>query len=169
MNFRKTAVLTAALLLTGLTGCATTPAQDADTNAQAESLNASETWAKAADQGMTAAFGVLHNDSDSEIALRGATDAQGDVIELHEVRDGNMAQLEGDLVIAPGEDSVLAPGGNHLMFIDLKQPLVAAQTITLNLEFADGSKTEVDFPIRNFDGAKENYGEHDSEHGEHDN
>jgi copper(I)-binding protein len=172
MHFRKIAVLAVGLLLTGC-------AQGADTTSavenqqiketQADALVASETWAKAAESGMSAAFGVLHNDSDQPLALHQVSNALGDDIQIHEMRgsghDMSMAQLDGDLVIEPGQDLVLAPGGNHFMFMDLKRPLLAAQSVRLQLEFADGSSAEVDFPIRNFDGAKESYDEHG--HGEH--
>lgn len=172
MHFRKIAVLAVGLLLTGC-------AQGADATSavenqqiketQADALVASETWAKAAESGMSAAFGVLHNDSDQPLALHQVSNALGDEIQIHETRgsghDMSMAQLDGDLVIEPGQDLVLAPGGNHFMFMDLKRPLLAAQSVRLQLEFADGSSAEVDFPIRNFDGAKESYDEHG--HGEH--
>lgn len=172
MHFRKIAVLAVGLLPTGC-------AQGADTTSavenqqiketQADALVASETWAKAAESGMSAAFGVLHNDSDQPLALHQVSNALGDEIQIHEMRgsghDMSMAQLDGDLVIEPGQDLVLAPGGNHFMFMDLKRPLLAAQSVRLQLEFADGSSAEVDFPIRNFDGAKESYDEHG--HGEH--
>ncbi len=172
MHFRKIAVLAVGLLLTGC-------AQGADATSavenqqiketQADALVASETWAKAAESGMSAAFGVLHNDSDQPLALHQVSNALGDEIQIHETRgsghDMSMAQLDGDLVIEPGQDLVLSPGGNHFMFMDLKRPLLAAQSVRLQLEFADGSSAEVDFPIRNFDGAKESYDEHG--HGAH--
>lgn len=166
MKFQKTTALALALGLL-LTGCAQgagspAPGSEQETARQADALSTSETWAKAAESGMSAAFGILHNTSATPIALHQISNAQGDEIQIHEMRGTGktMAQLEGDLVIEPGKDAVLAPGGNHLMFMDLQQPLVAAQTARLTLEFADGSSTEVDFPIRNFDGAKESYDEH---------
>ena len=168
MKFQKTSALALGLTLL-LAGCAQgagspAPGSEQQTVRQAEALTTSETWAKAAESGMSAAFGILHNSSGTPIALHQVSNAQGDEIQIHEMRGTGTgmtkAQLEGDLVIEPGKDAVLAPGGNHLMFMDLQQPLVAAQTARLTLEFADGSSTEVDFPIRNFDGAKESYDEH---------
>lgn len=171
----KTSTTTALVLSVGLLliGCAqgapeatpsAKPAQGAQHQTQAQALTATDTWAKAAESGMSAAFGTLHNNSETPLELHKVSNAAGDEIQLHEMtgsgQDMSMKQLEGDLVIAPGADVVLAPGGNHLMFMDLKKPLVAAQSTTLDLEFSDGSSTEVDFAIRNFDGAKENYDEH---------
>lgn len=172
----KTRTMTALLLSFGLllTGCAQNapvasqsskaPLSAEQNSTQAQGLVASDTWAKAAESGMSAAFGTLHNSADFPLELRKVSNAQGDEIQLHEMtgsgQNMSMKQLEGDLVIAPGADAVLAPGGNHLMFMDLKKPLVAAQTTTLTLEFSDGSSTDIDFAIRNFDGAKENYDEH---------
>jgi len=175
MKTKTTAlVLSLGLLLTGCaqsspadsqSSKASQPAEQKSTQAQA--LTATDTWAKAAKTGMSAAFGTLHNNSDAPLELHKVSNGLGDEIQLHEMtgtgQKMSMKQLQGDLVIAPGADAVLAPGGNHLMFMDLKKPLVAAQTTTLTLEFADGSSTDVDFAIRNFDGAKENY----DEHGEH--
>lgn len=177
MHFRTISVLALGLLLTGCAQSAEpVSAQESSSqqieHTQAEALVASETWAKAAESGMSAAFGILHNTSDQPLQLHRVSDARGDEIQIHEMRgsgqDMSMAQLEGDLVIEPGQDAVLAPGGNHLMFMDLQQPLLPAQTVALQLEFADGSSTEVDFPIRNFDGAKESYDEHGGDgHGGH--
>lgn len=169
MKFRKTTALALGLGLL-LAGCAQQaseqpPATSAGSHSQqAQALGTSQTWAKAAESGMSAAFGTLHNNSAAPIELHKVSDAQGNEIQIHEMRGTgeqmSMAQLEGNLVIEPGADQILAPGGNHLMFMDLVEPLVAAQSVRLNLEFADGSSTEVDFPIRNFDGAKESYDEH---------
>lgn len=172
----KTKMTTSLLLGSALllTGCAQStdassqsPAASSSAeqkSTQAQGLTTSDTWAKAAESGMSAAFGTLHNASDAPLELHRVTNAQGDEIQLHEMtgsgQNMSMKELEGDLVIAPGADVELAPGGNHLMFMDLKKPLVAAQTATLTLEFSDGSSTNVDFAIRNFDGAKENYDEH---------
>lgn len=180
-NFKIATTLTmcAAVLLTG---CAQSTDAVAPAGAseqvqltQAENLRTNETWAKAAEKDMSAAFGTLHNAGEATLELERVTDlSTKTVIEIHDTEGQGtkavMKQHEGALLIKPGEDVVLAPGGTHFMFMDLKSPLVASQTSTLQLEFSDGSKAQVQFPIRNFSGANESYhgskGEHE-EHGSH--
>lgn len=162
-----------------LTGCAQNSVQTPDTgaseqvrNTQAENLQTSETWAKAADKGMSAAFGTLHNAGETTLELESVTDpSTSTTIEIHDTEgqgsDAVMKQHEGALLIKPSEDVVLAPGGTHFMFMDLKSPLEASQTSTLQLNFSDGSNTQVQFPIRNFSGANESYHGSDAQHEDH--
>lgn len=173
MNTKNTLKTTAALLGLGLllTGCAQdganatgAAASESRPATQASSLQASETWAKAAQTGMTAAFGVLHNAGSADIELAKVEDQAGNVIQIHETTgtgtDAKMSQLDGALKIEAGKDAVLEPGGTHLMYMDLKAPLVASETASLTLSFSDGSSTEVPFEVRNFTGAKESYEDH---------
>ncbi|GAA1404957.1 hypothetical protein AUR04nite_07570 [Glutamicibacter uratoxydans] len=173
----KTTKTTAALLGLGLllAGCSATPDPAAQTPAaqhetQAQALQASDTWAKAAKDGMSAGFGTLHNAGSQAIEITGVSDAAGNEIQLHETvgtgAQASMKQMDGGLTIEPGQDAVLEPGGSHLMFMDLKQPLAAAQRTSLTFTFADGSSAAADFEIRNFSGANENY-EHGGQKPEH--
>lgn len=170
----KTTKISAALLCLGLalTGCTAAQAPAEQHNVQqAQTLQAVDTWAKAAKEGMSAGFGTLSNTGDDAVVITGVTDAEGDEIQIHETagagESASMKQLEDGLRIEPGQQVVLEPGGTHLMFMDLKKPLVPAGKIALNLEFADGSSTPVDFEIRNFTGANESYehGAHEKHHG----
>jgi periplasmic copper chaperone A len=52
---------------------------------------------------------------------------QGDVMKMHE--------LEGGLPIPAGKTVTLKPGGYHVMFIDLQQPLVEGSTVMVTLVF----------------------------------
>ncbi|MGO2051227.1 hypothetical protein CIK76_02770 [Glutamicibacter sp. BW80] len=176
--FKLTAALAAATTLL-LTGCAQEPASTAPQSSteqvpdtQAENLRTNETWAKAAEHGMSAAFGELRNEGDSTLELESVTDkTHGTVIEIHDTQgqgaEARMAQHEGALLIKPAEEVVLAPGGTHFMYMDLKTELIASQTSTLELNFSDGSSAEVQFPIRNFSGANESYHGSSEEHAEH--
>lgn len=173
MNTKNTLKTTAALLGLGLllTGCAQDGANANGAAAtespatQASALQASETWAKAAQDGMTAAFGVLHNSGTADVELTKVEDKAGNVIQIHETTgtgaDAKMSQLDGGLKIEAGKDAILEPGGTHLMYMDLKAPLVASETAQLTLVFSDGSSTEVPFEVRNFTGAKESYENHE--------
>ncbi|GAA0205281.1 copper chaperone PCu(A)C [Glutamicibacter creatinolyticus] len=181
--------LGAALLLTGCAPADGTTQEPTAQNShneqhasrQADAVTVTDPWAKAAEKGMSAAFGTLRNDSDQPVELEAVVDQEhGNTLQIHEMAgqgtDAVMQQIEGALQIPAGQSVELAPGGNHIMFMDLKQPLVPAEVATLRLEFADGSSKDVQFPIRNYDGANESYhsqhsqdteGTHEEHGGEH--
>ena len=156
--------LASALLLSG---CAQDPAgdaadQDGQAQAQADALAVTDSWAKAAQSGMSAAFANLENTSDQRVELESVTDKNhGATMEIHEMYgEGTamvMQQIEGPLAIEAGSQVALAPGGNHIMYMDLDTPLVPAEVSTLTLNFSDGSSKDVEFAIRNYDGANESY------------
>jgi copper(I)-binding protein len=53
-----------------------------------------------------------------------------------------------EMVVPAAQVLALEPGGQHLMLIDLKQPLAAGATLTLTLSFADGSARTVLAAVR---------------------
>ncbi|HET9068118.1 MAG TPA: copper chaperone PCu(A)C [Amaricoccus sp.] len=57
-----------------------------------------------------------------------------------------MVHVEG-LEIPPGETILLAPQGLHVMFMGLKQPLVAGQTVPATLEFEHAGSLAIDFDV----------------------
>ncbi len=124
-----------------------------------QGLKITDPWVKAADSGMTAAFMTIHNPGPSELALKAAQCDFAGVVELHEVSGGTMHKTKGDLPIPAGGDLVLKPGGYHIMFMDLKKPLKAGDNADFTLEFADGSTQKVSAVIKDYAGAKENYGD----------
>lgn len=133
-----------------------TPAKSADEIA----LN--DQWIKAADSGMSAAFGVLENKGDQPVTLVAASSPASAKVEIHEVvadasGDKTMRQKEGGLTIPAHGSATLKPGGEHLMFIDLKAPLRTGAQTPITLTFADGSSTTVTAQVRDFAGGKENY------------
>lgn len=131
---------------------------------QADSLSVEQPWLKAADSGMTAAFGQLRNDGDDPIALTGAA-AEGIAgeVELHEtVTDpqtgsSKMQALEDPIVIEPGESVELAPGGDHIMLMDLQCAPMAGTQLSLQLQLEDGSEQTLELPVRDYAAAKEEY------------
>ena len=70
--------------------------------------------------------------------------------ELHTHIDNNgvmqMRQVDGIDVPAGGE-VVLAPGGFHMMMIDLTRPLVEGETVPITLRFARAGEVAVDIPV----------------------
>lgn len=64
---------------------------------------------------------------------------EGDVMKMNELPDG--------LVIPAGGSVALAPGGYHLMFMDLTGPFVEGQSITVTLTFEKAGAVDVQLPI----------------------
>ena len=117
-------------------------------------------WVKAADEGMTAAFGTLVNESDADVTLTGAaTDVSP--VELHEMamRDGKMVMQakEGGVVIKARGEHALEPGGDHLMLMELTRPVQAGEELTFTLTFADGRTQTFTAVAKPFTGAQESY------------
>ena len=94
---------------------------------------------------------TLVNPGDHEDALEGADSPVSDHVMLHQTTENedNMVHMEHEyhLVIPAHGQVTLAPGGHHLMLEDLDRPLVAGQTVSLNLHFQHGSDVHVDVPI----------------------
>lgn len=69
------------------------------------------------------------------------------VTQIHEMKmEGDvmkMNEVEGGLVIPAGQSVMLAPGGLHIMFMDLKQTLVEGDTFPVTLTFATAGTIEI--------------------------
>ncbi len=59
-----------------------------------------------------------------------------------------MRELKAGLIIPPGGSVELKPGGNHLMFMDLKQPFKEGDKVTGKLVFEKAGTIEVTFEVR---------------------
>lgn len=173
MRIQKSAVLlssaTAATLLL-LTGCSTSetgpgtdPAADASSTVAVD-----DPWVKAADAGMTSSFGLVKNAGEEDVTLVAVESTISENIELHQTSgDGSgamsMEEKEGGFTIAAGESLDLAPGGDHIMFMDFDGPLQAGDTVDLTLVFADDSRLDYEASIRDFAGADESYSDEESD------
>ena len=58
-----------------------------------------------------------------------------------------MRELKNGLEIKPGETVELKPGGYHLMFTELKQPLVQGQRFKATLSFANAGTVDVEYAV----------------------
>jgi len=125
----------------------------------ASRIRPSDTWAKAADSGMSAAFGTLKNTGTKPIVVTGARGDAGPV-QLHvtqKTATGMEMKETKSFTVPAGGSLELKPGSSHLMFMNLSHALKAGETQKLTVTFEDGSHTDVRFPVRAYDGAKEKY------------
>jgi copper(I)-binding protein len=65
----------------------------------------------------------------------------------HENGVMTMREVSG-FELAPGATLKLQPGGDHLMLIGIKQPLVEGKQITATLKFEKAGETKVVFKIQ---------------------
>jgi hypothetical protein len=172
MSFQRVALLAACAVL-GLGGCGASGSGESGSGGDAAAtssggsvgascpITAKDTWAKAADSGSTAVFGELVNNGKQAVTVAAATSTAAARVEIHEVvdRDGSMVMQPkpGGLVIAAGASAVLAPGGDHLMLMELSEPLKAGNTVTVTLRCADGATAELTAQVKTFTGASEQY------------
>ncbi|MDG4819198.1 copper chaperone PCu(A)C [Micromonospora sp. WMMD956] len=137
-----------------------TPSPSVSVSAAAGVLTVRDPWVKAADQGMTAAFGTLVNDGDTDVTITGAaTDVSP--MELHEMtmKDGTMVMQakQGGIVVRAKSSHALEPGGEHLMLMNLRQPVRPGDELAVTLTFADGRTQTFTAVAKPFTGAQESY------------
>lgn len=153
------AILAAAAL--ALTGCASASAPSPSAQA-GEAVTITDAWVKAADSGMSAAFGHLSNSSGADLTVISADTSAAAMTELHETVQNAagetvMREIDGGFVLPAGGSLELAPGGSHLMLMDLTAPLKAGDEVTITLTFSDRSTTSFTAPVKEYSGANENY------------
>jgi copper(I)-binding protein len=138
---RTTLACTLAVAL-GLGVAATSAtAQESKDTFKAGSLRIEQPWTRATPGGAKVAGGymtITNTGTEPDRLIGGALPRAGR-FEVHEMRTENgvmtMRPLAQGLEIKPGATVALAPGGYHVMFMDLKQPLKEGETLTGELRF----------------------------------
>lgn len=99
----------------------------------------------------SAAFMVIKNTGKQEVKLLSASSDIAERVELHTHTkvEGMMKMRQVEEIMIKGESSVsLQPGGYHVMFLNLKQPLAEGQSVALSLYFDNGEQIRLDAPIK---------------------
>lgn len=109
----------------------------------------------------------IMNMGNTDDTLIAATSKVSALTEIHEMKMENdvmqMRALADGLPIPAGETVVLAPGGYHLMFMQLNTPFVEGETVTVTLTFENAGEVTLDLPI----GAPNARAHGDTAHGGH--
>jgi periplasmic copper chaperone A len=122
-------------------------------------LTLAQPWSRATPGGAKVGGGYLTitNAGPAPDRLVGGSFPLASKVEVHEMRvDGDvmrMKPVEGGLEIGPGATVELKPGGFHLMFMDLKEPLKEGQTIKGTLVFEKAGSVAVEYAVRGMGGA----------------
>src|ERR1700744_1898848 len=129
------------------------------TSARAEDVKAgdlviSQAWTRATPGGAKTGGGfvTIENKGSAPDKLIGASADGAGKIEVHEMTTDNgvmkMRPVEGGLAIEPGKTVKLAPGGYHLMMMDLKSPLKQGGKVPVTLEFEKAGKVAVTLDVQ---------------------
>jgi copper(I)-binding protein len=156
MRNRFGAALTVLALL--VAGCSSTPGE----TSMASAVTISDQWASSAEMGMAAVFGTLRNTGDRDARIVSGNSPAAGRVEVHEVvPDASGAKVmqpkAGGVAIPPDGTHDLLPGGDHLMLVDLMEPLRPGADVSLTVVFEDGSSMPVTAQVRDFAGADEHY------------
>ena len=121
---------------------------------KAGDLVITQAWARATPAGAKVGGGYLtieNKGSAPDRLIGGSADVAGKV-ELHEMsmNDGvmTMRELVKGLTIEPGKTVKLAPGGYHVMLMDLKSPLKQGDKVSVTLEFEKAGKAKLSFDVQ---------------------
>ncbi|CCD91213.1 conserved exported hypothetical protein [Bradyrhizobium sp. ORS 375] len=147
MTLLKRSLFAVALLLAG------SPAVFA-ADIKAGDLVISQPWSRATPGGAKTGAGYLTIQNKGSAPDR-LVAVSGDIagrIEVHEMAVNNgvmtMRPLEKGLEIEPGKTVALAPGGYHLMLMELKSPLKQGDKLPVTLEFEKAGKVAVTLDVQ---------------------
>jgi copper(I)-binding protein len=141
------------IALTALaTSVFTVPAYAGD--AKAGDIVITQAWSRATPNGAKIAGGYLtiENKGAAPDRLVGGSGDIAGKVEVHEMAMNNgvmtMRPLDKGLAIEPGKTVKLAPGGYHLMLMDLKGPFKQGDKVPVTLEFEKAGKVTLSLDVQ---------------------
>ena len=120
---------------------------------KAGDLVISQAWSRATPNGAKIGGGYLtiENKGSAPDRLIGCSSDLAGSVQVHEMTVINgvmkMRPLDGGLTIDPGKTVKLAPGGYHLMLMELKAPLKQGDKLPVLLEFEKAGKVQVSLDV----------------------
>ena len=121
---------------------------------KAGDLVITQAWSRATPGGAKVGGGYLtiQNKGSAADRLTGGSADVADKVQVHEMATANgvmtMRPLDKGLSIEPGKTVKLAPGGYHLMLLDLKSPLKQGDKVPVTLEFEKAGKVKLIFDVQ---------------------
>lgn len=122
-------------------------------NAQVGDIRITEPWSRATPAGAKVAGGfmVIENTGKESDFLIGGSLVRSGRVEIHEMAVVNdvmkMRELAQGLEIKPGEKVTLKPGGYHVMFMELKEPLKEGDAVDGTLVFKKGGTVAISYKV----------------------
>jgi periplasmic copper chaperone A len=125
---------------------------------KAGAITVEQPWSRATPAGAKVGGGYarITNAGSTPDRLVGGSFPLAGRVEVHEMSlDGTIMRMKpvtGGLEVKPGETVELKPGGYHLMFMDLKEPLKEGQSLKGTLVFEKAGTVEVTYTVRGLGG-----------------
>ncbi|UQX02069.1 copper chaperone PCu(A)C [Streptomyces sp. RerS4] len=161
MNTRTTRTIAAALSLTAalaISGCSSSDSGSTTDGKTKPALTVSGAFMpEPVNDKMAGAFMVIKNDSKTADKLTAVTSPLSDDLQIHETKDQKMQQVQS-LDVPAGGELKLERGGDHIMFMGLKNKPNVGDKITVELRFekADPVKVELDVKERTYNAQNSN-------------
>lgn len=114
------------------------------TKKPAGAISVTDAWVRATHPGQQTGAAYLSINSATAASLIKVESPAAAHAEIHsmEMQDGIMLMREMDALVLPANQNVsLAPGGNHIMLMNLKQPMIAGEKVPLKLSIKRGDET----------------------------
>jgi hypothetical protein len=146
-TFLKTLLITA-----GITLSSAVLAQGVTKTVATNAIKIEDAYTRATVPGQQVAGGFLRIENKGNIAdqLISASSPIAGEVQLHEMAmDGNVMKMRQvkDIAVPAGGAVELKPGGLHLMFMNIKTPLTAGETVSVKLKFSKAGEVEVKMPV----------------------
>ena len=118
-----------------------------------------DSWARASigSAPNSAAYMTLMTHGSETDKLLAVSSPAAERAELHtHMMENNVAKMREveAIEVAPGEPTVLEPGGLHVMLIGLKGPLDEGSDLSLTLTFENAGEVSLDVPVLGISGKK---------------
>jgi len=146
----------------------------ASASALAADLDVKTPWVRGTVTGQKATGAFMELSSQKGATVVGASTPAAGVAEIHEMKmDGGMMKMRAAprLDVPAGKTVSLAPGGYHVMLMDLKQPLKKGDVVTLTLQVEGPDKqvsaVEVKAEVRDLTAGTPMAGDHKAGHMAH--
>lgn len=118
-----------------------------------DGMAVNDAYARSANPQTGAAFMLLENHSETDCTLASAASPVAERVELHTHKEEGgvmkMMQIEGGLTIPAQDVHELARGGDHIMFMGLKDKWENGGVVPLTLDFGDCGTVEVEVTVDN--------------------
>lgn len=125
---------------------------------KAGDLVITQAWSRATPGGAKIGGGYLtiENKGSTPDRLIGGSSDVADKVQVHEMAMNNgvmtMRPLDKGLAIEPGKTVKLAPGGYHLMLLDLKSPLKQGDKVPVTLQFEKAGEVKLSLDVQGVGG-----------------
>ena len=120
-------------------------------NAKVGSVQIENAYTRSTVPGQMAAGGFMKIKNKGAVdQLISASSPVAGEVQLHEMAmEGNVVKMRQvkEVVVPAGGAVELKPGGMHLMFMNIKAPLTAGETVPVRLKFAKAGEVEVKMPV----------------------